>query len=74
MPLNLTRKGLSTLSSITELDDERVEILWIVKEMNEEPGGVAGLNKVVKETGRGREAIRDVRDLIDTGHLRVFDY
>ncbi len=74
MPLKLSRRGLAALANFTELDDERVEILWIIKEQDEEPRGVATLSKVIKETGRGREAIRDIRHLTDQGYIQMFDY
>ena len=74
MPLKLSRRGVRALSGIAELDDESLEILWIIKERNEEPRGITTLGHVVAETGRGREAIRDVKHLANTGFIDLFEY
>ena len=74
MPLSLSRRGVAALSQMTELDDEQQEILWLIKEGNDEPRGVVTLGNIVTQTGRGREAIRDVRKLIGSGYVQVFDY
>ena len=74
MPFKLTRKGYMTLATPGDLSDEKVDILWIVKERNEERGGITQLKDIVQEAGRGRETFADVRDLLRRGYLEAFDY